>query len=65
MTSNSKNSVSAITVQFKSNVDIPTSIRELKDKVDLAKKDLPTDAKEPTIQEFSFDDTPIWIFTIS
>lgn len=65
MTSTSKNSLSAITVQFKSDVDIPTSIRELKDKVDLAKKDLPADAKEPIIKEFSFDDTPVWIFSIS
>lgn len=47
------------------NVDIPSSISELKDKVDLAKKDLPEDAEEPVVKEFSFDDTPVWIFSIS
>lgn len=65
LTSTSRNSMSLITIQFKSNVDIPTSMRELKDKVDLAKKDLPTDAKEPVVKEVSLDDSPIWVFAIS
>ncbi|MDD2516513.1 MAG: efflux RND transporter permease subunit, partial [Candidatus Gracilibacteria bacterium] len=65
MTSSSKNSMSSITVQFKSTVDIPTAIRDLKDKVDSAKKDLPTDAKDPVVKEFSMDDTPVWTFAIS
>lgn len=65
MTSTSKNSVSIITVQFTSDKDIPTAIRELKDKADLTKKDLPTDAKDPVVTEISLDDSPIWTFTIS
>ncbi|MDD2486876.1 MAG: efflux RND transporter permease subunit [Candidatus Gracilibacteria bacterium] len=65
MTSTSKNSVSMIIVQFTSNKDIPTAMRELKDKADLAKKDLPADTKDPVVTEISFDDSPIWTFTIS
>lgn len=65
MKSTSKNSVSIITVQFKSDKDISTAMRELKDKVDTAKTDLPADAKDPVVTEISLDDTPIWTFTIS
>ncbi|MDD2565534.1 MAG: efflux RND transporter permease subunit [Candidatus Gracilibacteria bacterium] len=65
MTSTSKNSVSMIIVQFTSNKDIPTAMRELKDKADLAKKDLPADTKDPVVTEISLDDSPIWTFTIS
>ncbi len=65
MTSVSKNSASSITVQFKSDVNITDTMRELKDKVDFAKKDLPEDAQEPVVKEFSLDDSPIWIFAIS
>ncbi len=65
MTSTSKNSMSNIVVQFKSDANITDSMRELKDKVDFAKKDLPTDAQEPIVKEFSLDDSPIWVFAIS
>nr|HRI36889.1 efflux RND transporter permease subunit [bacterium] len=65
MSSSSRNSVSSITVQFKSDVDISDAMRDLKDKVDLAKSKLPEDANEPIVQEVSFDDTPIWIFSIA
>lgn len=65
MTSTSKNSVSIITVQFLSTKDIPTAMRELKDKADLTKNDLPADAKDPVVTEISLDDSPIWTFTIS
>lgn len=40
-------------------------MRDLKDKVDLAKTDLPTDAKDSVVKEVSMDDTPIWTFSIS
>ena len=64
MTSVSKNSVSSITVQFKPEEDTTTAIRNLKDSVDLAKKDIPTDANDPVVQEVSVSDTPFWTFTI-
>lgn len=65
ITSSSKNSLSQITVQLKSDADIPTLVRDIKDKVDLVKPKLPSDAKDPIVQEFSFSEQPIWVFTIS
>lgn len=65
ITSTSRNSLSLITVQFLSTVETDAAIRELKDKVDLAKSDLPEDANEPVVAEVSFDDTPVWTFSIS
>lgn len=65
MNSTSMNSVSVISVQFKSDTDIATAIRDLKDKVDLVKPKLPADAKDPVVQEVSFDDTPIWTFSLA
>lgn len=65
MTSTSQNSVGVIVVQFKSDVDVATGMRDLKDRVDLAKSKLPTDAKDPIVKEVSLDDTPIWNFSIS
>jgi multidrug efflux pump len=65
MTSTSRNSMSNIVVQFKSDANITDTMRELKDKVDFAKKDLPVDAQEPIVKEFSLDDSPIWVFAIS
>lgn len=63
--STSMNSASLITVQFVSNVDTKVALADLKDKVDLAKSDLPEDANDPFVKEVSFDDTPIWTFSIS
>ncbi len=65
MTSTSMNSVSVIVVQFKSDVDTADAMRDLKDKADFVKPKLPADAKEPVVREVSFDDTPIWTFSIS
>lgn len=65
MTSVSMNSASMISVQFKSDADIEAAMRDLKDKVDLAKSDLPSDTKDSIVKEVSFDDTPIWTFSIS
>ena len=63
--STSMNSASLIIVRFESNVDTSDAIRDLRDKVDWAKSDLPEDAKDPQVKEISFDDSPIWIFSIS
>ena len=59
------NSVSVVSVQFKSDADIATAMRDLKDKVDLVKPKLPADAKDPVVKEVSFDDTPIWTFSLA
>ncbi|MDD4151136.1 MAG: efflux RND transporter permease subunit [Candidatus Gracilibacteria bacterium] len=65
ITSTSKNSLSLITVQFKSDANTTEAVRDLKDKVDEVKSKLPDDATDPVVKEFSFSDTPIWTFAIS
>lgn len=60
ITSRSANSVSSITVEFDAKADLDDSIRKLRDAVNNTKKNLPTDANEPTVTEVSLDDTPIW-----
>lgn len=64
MTSTSRNSLSSIVVQFKAWEDVKTVIRELKDQVDTAKKNLPVDANDPIINEISISDTPFWTFSV-
>lgn len=64
MTSTAQNSFGSVVVEFRSDVKIPDAVRELKDKVDLAKPNLPTDAKEPVVKEISFSDNPVWTFSI-
>jgi multidrug efflux pump subunit AcrB len=60
VTSKSSNSLSAVTVEFDAKADLDDSLRKLRDAVNNTKKNLPTDANEPTVQEVSIDDTPIW-----
>jgi len=59
ITSSSSDGISQITVEFEADTDLDDSIRKLKDKVDEAKIDLPTDANDPFVQELSFSDEPI------
>lgn len=65
MTSTSRNSLSSIVVQFKAWEDVKNVIRELKDSVDTAKKDIPTDATDPIVKEISISDSPFWTFTVA
>lgn len=60
VTSNSSNSMSAVTVEFNAKADLDDSLRKLRDAVKNIEKDLPVDANEPIVQEVSIDDTPIW-----
>lgn len=65
MNSTSMNWVSSVIVQFKAWENIKDSMRELKDQVDIAKKNLPEDAKEPVVKEISFSDQPFRIFSVA
>lgn len=65
ITSTSMNSSSMILVQFVSGINTTDAVRELKDKADLAKPDLPEDANESVVKEVAFDEMPIWTFAIS
>lgn len=55
-----------INIEFIAGSDIDLAKQRVKDKVDLARPDLPTDLDEPTIEAINFSsDVPIFIFTVS
>ena len=53
ITSSSANSVSAVTVEFDASANLDDSLRKLRDKINDVKKDLPSDANDPLINEVS------------
>lgn len=66
MTSNSIQNYSNIIVEFNTDVDVPTAKQKVKDAVDKAKPDLPSDLPDdPTVQEVEFSEIPILFVNIS
>jgi len=65
ITSQSSNSISAVTVEFDAKANLDDSLRKLRDAVTNVKPDLPTDANDPQVLEISLDDTPIWTIALS
>jgi len=57
--------ISLIDVEFESNVVIEDALQYVRDRVDLARPDLPDLAEEPVIKEFNFSDFPIMTIAIS
>ncbi|MCZ0211592.1 efflux RND transporter permease subunit, partial [Streptomyces sp. UMAF16] len=65
-TSTSQQDYSAITVEFETDVKTEVALQKVKDAVDKAKQDLPTDlTQEPTVLEVSFSDQPIMYVNLS
>lgn len=65
ITSESRQNVSFIFVEFTSDVDVPTALRRVKDRVDLAAPGLPSGADEPMVREFSVTDWPFFQVVLS
>jgi len=66
MRSTSADSVSSVVIEFLAGEDIDQAKRRVKDKVDLAKPDLPDDLDEPIVDAFNISsDFPIFRFTIA
>ncbi len=63
--SSSNEGMSSITVEFEPDTDIDSALQKVRDKVDLAKSDLPDDAEEPVITEINFSDFPVMIINVS
>ena len=59
LTSTSVESYSNVVAEFSTEVDMSEALRQVREKVDLAKGELPDDADEPRIYEFSLEDRPI------
>ncbi|AXY76413.1 efflux RND transporter permease subunit [Paraflavitalea soli] len=66
VTSTSVQDYSAITVEFGTDVKTDIALQKVKDAVDKAKPDLPTDlTEEPSTMEVSFSDQPIMYVNVS
>ncbi len=66
VTSNSVQDYSQITVEFNTNVAVADAKQKVKDAVDKAQTDLPTDLPtQPNVQEVNFSDIPVMFVNIS
>jgi multidrug efflux pump subunit AcrB len=66
VTSISQQDFSLITVEFETDVKVDIAKQKVKDAVDKARTDLPTDlTQEPDVQEFAFSELPIMYVNIS
>ncbi len=66
VTSSSQQDFSAITIEFETSVKTDVALQKIKDAIDKAKKDLPTDlTQEPTALEISFSEQPIMYVNVS
>ncbi len=66
LTSTSVQDYSAVMVEFNTDVVVDVALQKVKDAVDKAKADLPTDlTQEPNVQEVSFSEFPIMFVNIS
>jgi multidrug efflux pump subunit AcrB len=65
MKSTSAEEVSTIVLEFDPDVKTEVSLNRVRDKVDIAKADLPPEAEEPLVQEFSFTNIPVLIYNVA
>ncbi|MEM1134900.1 MAG: efflux RND transporter permease subunit [Bacteroidota bacterium] len=66
MNSTSAQDFSAIILEFNENIDISKALQDVKDAVDKAKKELPTDLdNDPLVQEVDVSEIPIMVINIS
>jgi multidrug efflux pump subunit AcrB len=63
--STSTEGYSSITAEFNTNVNLDEALQKVREKVDLARPDLPADAEEPSIVEFNFSEFPIMQVNVS
>jgi len=64
ITSTSAESASNVVIEFQPNVDIDDALVDIREKVDLAKTEMPDGIEEPVIVEISFSDVPIMFVNI-
>lgn len=65
MTSTTSEGYSNVTLEFNSDVNIDDALAKVREKVDLAKPELPDDAEDPIIKEINFSEFPIMQVNIS
>ena len=65
VSSSSRQSISSIFVEFDADTEVETALRRVKDRIDTVAGDLPDEAEEPRVSEFSSTDWPIFIAVLS
>lgn len=65
VTSTSGKGLSSIVVQFNANSDTKEQIANLKEKIEEAKPQLPSEATDPLVRQISFNDRPVYTFALS
>ena len=65
LTSQSKENISVITLEFEYGVDIDVATNDVRDKLDLAESALPENVENPTIFKFGMDDIPILLLQVT
>ena len=63
ITSNSRENISVLTLEFEYGTDIEVATNDVRDKLSMASQTLPDGASSPTIFKFSADDMPIMIMS--
>ncbi|MDY7010519.1 MAG: efflux RND transporter permease subunit [Planctomycetota bacterium] len=65
MTSSSAEGTSVVMIEFQPEIRIEDALQYVRDKIDLAKAELPDEADEPVIKEINVADFPILIISMS
>ena len=65
MTSTSTEGYSSVVLEFDTGIDIEEALEKVREKVDLAKVELPEDAEEPLVQEVNLSEFPIMQINLS
>ena len=63
--STSSEGISVIEVEFNPEVDLDTALQKVREKVDLAKVDLPEEADDPRIQDVDVSRIPVLIINLA
>jgi multidrug efflux pump subunit AcrB len=59
LTSTSTEGLASVVAEFETTVDLNEALQRVREKVDLARPDLPQDAEDPVISEFNFSEVPV------
>ncbi|HIJ74177.1 MAG TPA: efflux RND transporter permease subunit, partial [Candidatus Hydrogenedentes bacterium] len=65
ITSTSLEGLSTIVIEFEADEDIDEALQRVRDRVDLAKPDIPEDADDPLVQEIDISEFPIMVMSLS
>lgn len=65
LTSTSGDSVSLVQIEFETNVKMDDALQKVREKVDMAKPDLPPDAKEPRLIEINISEFPMMLVNLN